>query len=166
MSKITGFLGTRFLKGANKINMICSERLKRMIALMFHSSHTSFNLSGIGFRDGNGAGRDWRMGSSSPSRMVLSYPIPVPSCITGKTFPPHPRPLGLHEAPSHLVKLYFLLICPITSTIFLMKHISSIKIYLKLQLNLSHQIKSIFRKKLNNISKCLTRQSQKKKKIL
>ena len=45
-----------------------------------------------------------------------------------------------------------------------MKPISLITIYLKLQLNLSHQIKSIFRKKLNNISKCLTRQSLKKKK--
>ena len=45
-----------------------------------------------------------------------------------------------------------------------MKPISLIKIYLKLQLNLSYKIKSIFRKKMNNISKCLTRQSQKKKK--
>ena len=43
-----------------------------------------------------------------------------------------------------------------------MKPISLIKIYLKLQLNLSHQTKSIFRKKLNNISKCLRRQSQTK----
>ena len=45
-----------------------------------------------------------------------------------------------------------------------MKPISLIKIYWKLQLNLSHQIKSILRKKLNNISKCLTKQSPKKKK--
>ena len=29
-------------------------------------------------RDGNGAGRGQRMGSSSPFRMVLSYPIPTP----------------------------------------------------------------------------------------
>ena len=57
---------------------------------------------------------------------------------------PHPHPLGPCEAPPHPVKLYFLLIFP--STIFLMKPISLIKIYLKLQLNLSHQIKSIFRK--------------------
>ena len=35
--------------------------------------------------------------------------------------------------------LFFLLICPTTSTIFLMKHILLIKIYLKLQLNLSHK---------------------------
>ena len=101
-----------------------------------------------------------RMGSSSPFRMVLSCPIPAqPRMIVTQ-----PRPLGPYEAPSHPVKLYFLLIFPTTSTIFLMKHISLIKIYLILQLNLSHKIKSIFRKKLNNISKCLTRQSQKKKK--
>ena len=104
------------------------------------------------------------MGSLSPPRMVLSYPIPAPPRMTGNTFSPHPRPLGPHEAPPHPVKLYFLLLCPTTSTIFLMKPISLIKIYLKLQLNLSHQIKLIFRKKLNNISKCLTRQLLKKKK--
>ena len=74
--------------------------------------------------------------------MVLSYPIPALPRMTGKTFSPHSRPLGPREALSHPIKLYFLLICPTTSTIFLMKHISLIKIYLKLQLNLSHQIKS------------------------
>ena len=45
-----------------------------------------------------------------------------------------------------------------------MKPILLIKVYLKLQLNLSNKIKSIFLKKFNNISKCLTRQSPKKKK--
>ena len=65
---------------------------------------------------------------------------------TEKIFLPHPRPLGPYEVPLQPVKLYFLLNCPTTSTIFLMKSISLIKIYLKLQLNLSHQIKSIFRK--------------------
>ena len=110
-------------------------------------------------RDGNGAGQGRRMGSLSPPRMVLYCPILASSRMTGKTFSPHPRPLGPREALPHPVKLYFLLIFPTTRTIFLMKPISLIKIYLKLQLNLSHQIKSIFRKKLNNISKCLTRQS-------
>ena len=64
-----------------------------------------------------------------------------------------PRPAWFCLAPSlplgaspHPVKLYFLLICPTTNTIFLMKPISLIKVYLKLQLNLSYQIKSIFRK--------------------
>ena len=60
---------------------------------------------------------------------------------------PHPRPLGPRKALSHPVKLYFLLICLTISTIFLMKPISLIKIYLKLQLNSSHRIKSIFKKK-------------------
>ena len=54
--------------------------------------------------------------------------------------------LGPREVPSHCIKLYFLLIYPTTSTIFLIKSISLIKIYFKLQLNLSYQINSIFRK--------------------
>ena len=95
-------------------------------------------------RDGNGAGWVWKMGFSPPPRMVLSYPILTRLRMTGKIFLPHPHPLGPCEAPPHPVKLYFLLIFP--STIFLMKPISLIKIYLKLRLNLSHQIKSIFRK--------------------
>ena len=64
--------------------------------------------------------------------------------MTGKIFSPYPRPLGPYEAPPYPVKLYFLLILPITSIIFLMKLILLIKVYLKLQLNLSRQIKSIF----------------------
>jgi len=98
------------------------------------------------------------MGFSSPPHIVLSYPIPalhdfilphprpVPSHMTEETFLPHPCPLGLGETPPHPVKLYLLLIFPTTSTNFLMKPISLIEIYLKLQLNLSHQTKSIFRK--------------------
>ena len=85
---------------------------------------------------------------SAPYGFVLPHPRPAPPHMIGKTFPPHPYPLGPYETPLHLIKLYFLLIYPITSTIFLMKPISLIKIYLKLQLNLSNQIKSIFKKKI------------------
>jgi len=74
------------------------------------------------------------MGSLSPPRMILSCPIPAPPHMTGNTFSPHPRPLGPREAPSYPIKLYFLLIYPTISTIFLMKIISLIKIYLKLQI--------------------------------
>ena len=93
-------------------------------------------------RDGNGARQVWRMGSC---------PIPALPHMTEKIFLPHLHPLEPREAPPHPtpphpVKFYFLLICPTTSTIFLMKPILLIKIYLKLQLNLSYQIKSIFRK--------------------
>ena len=109
-------------------------------------------------RDDNGVGQGRRMGSSSPPRMVLSCPIPAPPRITGNTFSPHPRPLGFREASSHPEKLYFLLICPTTSTIFLMKLISLIKIYLKLQIY-PIKLNQFLEKKLNNISKCLTRQS-------
>ena len=79
---------------------------------------TFFITITIPTRDGNGAGRGQRMGSSSPPRMVLFYFIPVPARMTRKTFSPHPCLLGPSEASPHLVKLYFLLICPTISTIF------------------------------------------------
>ena len=88
-----------------------------------------------GNRDGIGARWSRRIGSSSPSRMVLFYLIPTPPRMMGKTFSSHPRPLGprqLHPTSPYLVKFYFLLICPTTNTIFLMKLISLIKIYLKI----------------------------------
>ena len=86
------------------------------------------------------------MGFSFPPCMILSCPIPALPHMIRKTFSLHPRPLRPGEVSPHPVKLNFLLIFPTTSTIFLMKPILLIKIYLKLQLNLSHQIKSIFRK--------------------
>ena len=98
-------------------------------------------VMGVG---GGGGGQS--MESLSLTRMILFYFIFVPPYMMGKTFLPHPRPLGPHKTPPHPIKLYFLLICPTINTIFLIKPISLIKICLKLQLNLSHQIKSIFRK--------------------
>ena len=117
------------------------------------------------YRDGNGVGQVQRMGFSPPSRIVLSYPILAPSYTTGKIFLPHPRTLGLRKASPHLIKLYFLLICPQLLQLFLIKPISLIKIYLKLQINLSYQIKLIFSKNWIILLKCLRRQyhNQKKK---
>ena len=68
----------------------------------------------------------------------LSCLIFTLSYMMRKIFLSRPHPLGLRKPPSYPVKLYFLLICPTTITIFLIKHISLIKIYLKLQLNLSY----------------------------
>ena len=68
---------------------------------------------------------------------------PIPAPHDRKKFLTSSSPF---EASSRPVKLYFLLICPTIIIIFLMKPISLIKIYLKLQLNLSYQINSIFRK--------------------
>ena len=82
------------------------------------------------------------MRSSPLPCMILSYSIPISSFMTEKIF----LPLRAHEAPPHNVKHYFLLIFPTTNTIFLIKYVSLIKIYLKLQLTLSHQIKLIFSK--------------------
>ena len=66
--------------------------------------------------------------------------------MTEKIFLPYPRHLGPCETPLHLVKLYVLLIYPQLLQLFLRKPISLIKMYLKLKINLSHQIKLIFGK--------------------
>ena len=117
-------------------------------------------------RDGNGAGQIRRMGSSPPSCMVFSYPIPALLCMMGKIFLPHPCPLGPREDPHHPTKLYFLLIYPQLLQLFLIKHVSLVKIYLKLQINLFHQIKLIFSKNWIILLKCLTRQYHNKNKNL
>jgi len=88
------------------------------------------------------------MGSLFLPHMVLSCPISAPLHMTEKIFLSHPHPLEPKEALSHPVKLYFLLIYPFNYyNFFLIKPVSLIKIYLKLQLNLFHQIKLIFSKK-------------------
>ena len=68
-----------------------------------------------------------------------------------------------HEVPPHPVKLYFLLICPQLLQLFLIKPVSLIKIYLKLWINLSYQIKLIFSKNWIILLKCLTRKYHQKK---
>ena len=80
---------------------------------------------------GRGGAEGWGL---RPHLAWFCLALPVPPRMTGNTFSPHPCSLRPREAPSHPVKLYFLLICLITSTIFLMKLISLIKIYLKLQI--------------------------------
>ena len=101
--------------------------------------------------DGGGQGRQQgrrvrRIGSLPLPCMVLSYSIPAPSRMTRKIFLSHPHSLGPRKSSLHLVKLYFLLICLQLLQLFLIKPNSVIKIYLKLQINLSHQIKLIFSK--------------------
>ena len=81
-------------------------------------------------------------------------PRPAWFCLTPSSSRPHDRknfltsslPLETPRSPVLSSKTLLLLMCSTISTIFLMKPISLIKLYLKLQLNLSHQIKSIFRK--------------------
>ena len=86
-------------------------------------------------------------------RIVLSYS--------------HPRPLGPHKVPPppHPIKLYFLLICPQLLQLLLIKPVSLIKIYLTLQINLSHQNQNNFQQNLNNIikvfNKTISQQKQK-----
>ena len=133
--------------------------------LFFHSFRT-LDACSYSSRDDNRAGRVQRMGSLPPPRIVLSYPIPTPPHMTGKIFFPHPHPLGPCKTPSHPVKLYFLLICPQLLQLFLIKHVLFIKIYLKLQINLSHQIKLTFSKNWIILLKYLTRQYHNKNKNL
>ena len=78
----------------------------------------------------------------APHGFVL--PHPYSALHNMENFVTPSPPLGPHEALTYLVKLYFLLIFLTTITIFLIKHILLIKIFLKLQLNLSHQIKLNF----------------------
>ena len=81
-------------------------------------------------------------------------------------FAPSP-PLGALQSLAPLCKTILLVDLPTTITIFsLIKPVSLIKIYLELQINLSHQIKLIFRKNWIILSKCLTRQYHNKNKNL
>ena len=116
------------------------KKKKKKTALTLYSPSSSSSSLPLS-RDGNGVGRVQRMGSTPPPYKILSCPIPAPH-DRDNFITPSP-PLGAPRSPTLSHKtLLLLLICLITSTIFLMKPISLIKIYSKLQLNLSHKIKS------------------------
>ena len=87
-----------------------------------------------------------------------------PALHDGENFVVPSLPLGPCESLPHLVKLYFLLICPQLLQLFSIKPVSLIKIYLKLQINLSHQIKLIFSKNWIILLKFLTKLYHKKTK--
>ena len=107
-------------------------------------------------RDGNGVRQGRRMGSLPPPSIILSYPIPAPPRPAWQEkfsypFPPFkaPRNLTPPRKTLHLIDL------PTAITIFLIKHVSLIKIYLKLQLNLSYQIKLFFSKNYIILFECI-----------
>ena len=107
------------------------------------------NQLGIGMAMGQGGPM---MRSSLPSHMILSYLTPSLS-------------LGALRSLAPPCNTLLLINFPTTITIFfLIKHISLIKIYLKLQINLSQQIKLIFSKNWLILSKCLTKQYHSKNK--
>ena len=111
-------------------------------------------------RDGSEAGQDRRMRYLSPPSMVLFCPIPTLPYMTGKIFLPHSRPLGPREAlpPPHKTLLFvnfpYNQYNFFNETYFINKNILEITT----KFITSNQIN--FQKKLNNISKHLTRQSQ------
>ena len=115
------------------------------------------------------------MGSSVPIRIVLSYPIPTPhGFVLSIPSPPawqgkfsYPilvlwGPAKPHPAPSHKTLLFVNL--PTITTIVFNKTCFVNKNNLKLQINLSHQIKLIFSKNWIILLKCLTRQYHNKNK--
>ena len=95
---------------------------------------------------GRGGAEGWGL-RPRPAWFYLapSPPRPAPPRMTRNTFSPYPRPLGPREASPRPLKLYFLLIFPTTSTIFFNETYFINKNILEIT-NLSHQIKSIFRK--------------------
>ena len=113
-------------------------------------------------RGGNEVGRVQTIGSSSSLCMVLSYPIfapPYPASHDRKNFLTSFPPLGTPWSPIPSYKTLFLINLLTSITIFFfIKPISLIKIYLKLQINLSYQIKLNFSKNWIILLKCLTRQ--------
>ena len=121
-----------------------------LLSMIFESNETSkFQPYKYGLVIGWGEAKGWVLHPylcPRPPCIVLSCLVSTPLCILGKIFSPHPCPLELREAPSHPVKYYFLLIWPQLLQIFLIKQVLFIKIYLKLQINLFHQIIPIFSK--------------------
>ena len=115
-------------------------------------------------RDDNGARWVRRMEfSSRPAWFCFTSSL---LHMMGKIFLSHPCPWRPCETLPHPVKIYFFLICPQLLQLFLIKPVLLIKIYLKLQINLPHQIKLIFSKNWVILLKCLTRQYHNKNKNL
>ena len=97
--------------------------------VVLHPTQLGMAIGRGGAGQGEAEGWDLR---PPPPPMVLSCSIPAsprPAPHDGENFlTPSPPPLRPRKVPPYIVKLYFLLICPIISTIFLMKPISLIKI--------------------------------------
>ena len=113
-------------------------------------------------RGGNEVGRVQTIGSSSSPCMVLSYPIsapPYPASHDKENFLTSFPSLGTPWSPIPSYKTLFLInLLTIITIFFFIKPISLIKIYLKLQINLSYQIKLNFSKNWIILLKCLTTQ--------
>ena len=124
--------------------------------------HTLFHLYVFSHmfsnRDGNGVGRGRRLGSSFLPPMVLSCLIPA-SHDEENFLTPSP-PLGTPQASPHKTLLFVNLSYDqykfFHETYFINKNI------LEITTKFIQSNKINFQKKLNNISKCLTRQSQNK----
>ena len=117
-------------------------------------------------RDGNGRRADSKDGVFSPILHGFVLPHCRPAQHDGKKFLTPSQPLGTLQNPVPLRKTLLLVNFPIIFTIFLINYVSLIKIYLKLQINLSHQIKLFFSKNWIILLKCLTWQYHNRNKNL
>ena len=112
---------------------------------MVHCGLIDLGFLGLGMAMGRGKSEGWGLYPRS-TWFYFTPSSPHLSPHDREIFFPHSRPLGPSENPSYPVKLYYLFIFSLLLQLFLIKKISLIKIYMKLQINLSHQIKLIFSK--------------------
>ena len=122
---------------------------------MWYSFHTelcaknfpfivSETLDACAYLSRDGVFAPTRRMAPTPHGFVL--PHPRPASHDRKNFLTPSSPLRGPRSPVPPRKTYFLLICSQLLQLFLIKPVLLIKIYLKLQINLSHQIKLIFSK--------------------
>jgi len=101
----------------------------------------------------------------TPARMILFCPILIPH--DEKNFLALSLLLGALRKPTLPRKTLLFVNFPHNYyNFFLIKHVSLVKIYLKLQLNLPHQIKLTFSKNYKNIIEVFNKYHQKKKKFI
>ena len=94
-------------------------------------------VKAVQISNGNGAGRDWKMG--------------VFTSASHSFFLPHSCPLRPRKALPHPVKLYFLLICPTIITNFFNKNLFHNKNLFEIKIKFISSNQTNFYLKLNNI---------------
>ena len=99
----------------------------------------------LGMVMGRGGVEGWDL-RPAPAPHGFFFPHPRPTPHDGKNFLALFSPLEALQSPAPSRKTLVFVNLPKGIIIFLIKHISLIKIYLKLLINLSHQIKLIFSK--------------------
>ena len=118
------------LSKASKSSIACSGLSKITKPIDYKDPIFAKLFARILARDGNGAGP--KDGVFTPAPHDFDLPYPHLALHDRQNFLSRTCPSGCSEAPSCLIKLYFLLIYPQLLQLFLIKPASLIKIYLKL----------------------------------